>query len=266
MRNAFIAWYWGMLFLAPVLLNAQNHRVVRNEAFKRGEKFTFRVYYDSYLTGKVTAGSATLEVTGANKAFYNRDTYHVVGAGKSAKLFDWFFKVDDRFETYFDEESFTPYYFIRRTREGGYVKDDDVYFRYFNNTAKSRKNITSVSSNVQDILSAYYYARTLDISNINPGDYIKIPFFLDDTTYVSAIQYVGKEVVKTSIGKIRCLKLKPMVATGEVFNNPYPMTLWISDDKNRIPILAQSAVVVGNVKAELIDYTGLANPFISKIK
>ncbi|MCK9616621.1 MAG: DUF3108 domain-containing protein [Lentimicrobiaceae bacterium] len=266
MRNILFTGLWILLFLSPLIVFPQTYRTVKNDAFKRGEKFTFRVYYDSFITGKVTAGSATLEVTQTQKPFYNRNTYHVVGVGKSAKFFDWFFKVNDRFETYFDEESFAPYYFVRRTREGGYTIDDDVYFRHLNNTARSRKNITPVPVNVQDILSAYYFARTLDISNLSPGDYIKIPFFLDDTTYVSAIQYVGKEIVKTSLGKFRCLKLKPMVATGEVFSNPYPMTLWISDDKNRIPILGQSAVVVGNVKMELINFSGLSNPFTSKIK
>jgi hypothetical protein len=83
--------------------------------------------------------------------------------------------------------------------------------------------------------------------------------------YISVIQYLGKEVVKTKAGKFRCLKFKPMVATGKVFSNPYPMTLWVTDDKNRLPILVESAVSVGSVKAELISFSGLANPTEAKL-
>ena len=66
------------------------------------------------------------------------------------------------------------------------------------------------------------------------------------------------------MGTYKCLKFKPMVATGSVFKDPYPMTLWISDDANHIPILAESAVIVGKVKLEIIKYTGLANTLTSK--
>jgi hypothetical protein len=37
------------------------------------------------------------------------------------------------------------------------------------------------------------------------------------------------------------------------------MDLWISDDRNHIPILARSEVIVGSVKMELVKFTGLRN-------
>jgi hypothetical protein len=68
------------------------------------------------------------------------------------------------------------------------------------------------------------------------------------------------------MGKVRCIKLKPQVLTGNVFKDPYPVTLWVSDDKNKIPIMAESAIIVGKVKLELIYYEGLRNPFASMVK
>lgn len=248
------------LLLAAQALCSQPVKDIDKDAFKRGEKLEFRVFYEAMLTGKVTAGYATLEVKNTTKTVQNRPVFHIVGEGKSRAAFDWFFKVRDRFETFMDEEKLIPYMFIRRTREGGYVKDDDVTFNHQLNYASSRNALKKIPTGIQDVISAVYYARNIDFSNAQTGQNFKVNFFLDDSVYVSVIQYLGKEVVKTKAGKFRCMKFKPMMAVGNVFSNPYPMILWVTDDKNRIPVLAESAVSVGAVKAELIQYSGLANP------
>lgn len=236
------------------------YRNIENNAFTFGEKLKFRVYYHSFLTGKVDAGTATLEVKNTPDHFNNREVYHIVGIGKSNRTFDFFYKVRDRFESYVDTKSLMPHYFVRRTQEGGYVKDDDVFFDHQNLIAQSRKKITKITPYIQDIISASYYARTLDPAFLKIGDNISVNFFLDDSTYISVIQFMGREVIETETGTYRCLVFKPMVATGDVFDNPYPMTLWVTDDKNKLPILAKSEVIVGSVKMELIKFSGLANP------
>ncbi len=243
----------------------QAPRRIPNQAFTAGEKLEFRVFYDAILTGKVTAGYASLHVKEEVKTMNNRPVYHVVGEGRSRKAFDWFFKVRDRFESFFDTEAFIPYLFIRRTKEGSYVKDDDVRFDHKREYASSRTALKKIPANVQDIISAFYYARTLDFSDARIGQNFPVPFFLDDSVYVSVIQFHGIEVIETSLGRFRCMKFKPMVATGSVFSNPYPMTLWVTDDDNRIPILGESAVVVGTVKMELTGFSNLANPLEAKI-
>lgn len=242
------------------------YRTIENKAFTFGEKLKFRVYYQSFLTGKVDAGTATLEVKNTPDSFNNRQVYHIVGIGKSNRTFDFFYKVRDRFESYVDTKSLMPHFFVRRTQEGGYVKDDDVFFDHQNLIAQSRKKITKITPYVQDIISASYYARTLDATNLKIGENISVNFFLDDSTYISVIQFMGREVIETETGTYRCLVFKPMVATGDVFDNPYPMTLWVTDDKNKVPILAKSEVIVGSVKMELIKFSGLANPVEARLK
>lgn len=246
-------------FCIPFSIYAQP-RKVENTAFNRGEKLNFKVYYQSLLTGKVTAGEANIEVKHKKVIKNNRPTYHIVGIGESRGTFDFFFKVRDRFETFIDEDGMYPWYFIRRTREGGYKKDDEVTFEQHSNLAISRNAVKRVPSNIQDIVSVFYYARTLDITGTKPGDAFPLSFFLDDSVYVSKIIYLGREQVTTEAGTFNCLKFKPMVATGEVFKEPYPMQLWVTDDRNRIPVKVQSAVIVGSVKMELTSYEGIRNP------
>lgn len=261
-----------IVFLFFLFLNYQaqsqefQFREKENNAFETGEMLKYKVYYESMITGKVNAGTATLDVKNSKRRFSNREVYHIVGVGKSNPAFDMFFKVRDRFETYMDKQGLFPHLFLRRTKEGGYVYNDEVYFDHQTNMARSTRATKNISPYIQDIVSAVYYARTLSADTLKKGDRLSVNFFLDDSAYVSVIQYEGKQNVETELGVFRCLTFKPMVATGEVFSNPYPMTLWITDDENKVPILLKSAVIVGSVKMELIRYSGLRNPIESKIE
>lgn len=246
--------------------SAQPFRKIQNKAFDRGEKFIFRVYYDSFLTGKVTAGEASVEVKKEPKIIGGRPTYHVEGIGKSKGAFNLFFKVNDRFETFIDEEALIPWLFIRRTHEGDYIMNDDITFDHYKKIAISRKTQKPIPDNVQDIISAFYWARNIDISKAKYGDEFPFKFFLDDSTYTSKIVYLGKEEIKISTGTYKAIKIKPMVATGNTFDDQFPMVIWVSDDENRIPLLGKSEILVGSVKMELISYSGLRNSNYAKLK
>jgi hypothetical protein len=257
-----------ILMLSTVLYagKAQPYRSINNEYFKRGEKLTYKVAFHSLLTGNLTAGTATLEVTKENKQIGGRDTYHAVGYGKTTGLIEMFYKVEERFESYFDEKALIPWFFSRRTRENNYVKNENITFRHQERIAVSPVKVTTIPENVQDVISAFYYARCIDITGAKPGKEYPVPFMLDDSVYQSKIRFVGRETVKTRLGKINCLIIKPMVATGYVFEDPYPVTLWISDDGNRIPVLVESALSVGSVRIELTSYSGLTGPINFKHK
>ena len=243
----------------------QSFRSIHNTAFVRGEKLNFRVAFNSALTGSITGGKATLEVKDENKIINNRNTYHVIGEGKTTGFIEIFFKIRDRFESYFDQDAIIARQFIRTTRENSYKKDDLVIFRQDDRLAVSLTKIVKVPANIQDVISAFYYARTLDISGLQPGGTFEIPFFLDDSVYFSKVIFKGYENVKTKLGKFRCIAFQPMVATGYAFDDPYPITVWITNDANRLPVLIESEQVVGRARVELISYSGLANPVTAKL-
>lgn len=254
------------------IVYSQDFRKINNKAFKPGERIKYRAFYDAVLTGEVNAGIAELEIKKDPVVIQGRKTWHVVGIGKSIGAFNFFFRVVDRYETYLDEQAILPWIFIRRVDEGGYIIKHDVIFdRYrnkvfFEDKKTGRKNELDVPADVHDIISAFYYARTIDFSNAKEGDEFSVPFVLDDTLYQSKIHYLGKERITIPLGTFNCIKFKPMMLIGSVFKEPYPMVIWISDDENKIPIKAQSGILVGTVKMELIEYENLANPLKSKVK
>lgn len=260
-----------MFFLAVFIfaghaLQAQ-YRTVNNTAFQRGEKLVYNAYYDSKVTGKVKAGTATLEIKNENQLINNRNTLHVVAQGKTIGAFNLFFKVVDRYETYMDEEAIAPWLFIRRVYEGGYTINQDITFNQAKKLAilkdnkQNRTSTISTPAYIQDIISAFYYARTYDFENAEINSNFPVKFMLDDTIYSTTFTYLGKALVNTSFGKVRCLKFKPQVLTGTTFKDPYPMLLYVTDDKNHMPVLAESEILVGKVKLSLISFSGLRNKF-----
>lgn len=261
----------SLIFSSISFLNAQELRKIDNKAFQRGEELKYRVYYESLLTGKLTAGELEMKIEKDVRQIAGRNTMHIVADGRTRGAFNFFFKVRDRYETFLDEEAIVPWLFIRRVNEGGYIINQDVVFNNYNNTTqfkdlkRNKTNTSPIPPYTQDILSAIYYARTFDVSNAKIGDSYPISFTLDDTVFVTKIIYEGKENIKTSIGTFECYKIKPMVLVGNVFKDPYPMMLWVTADENKIPVFAQSTILVGSVNMELISYKGARNRVTSKL-
>lgn len=230
-------------------------RTMQHHAFAPGEKLSYVLHY-----GWLNAGTATLELK-ESQDIGGRKVLHAVGLGESTGAFKAFYKVDDRYETYMDRDGVFPYLFVRRVNEGGYTINQDYRFlqRHQQVTTQDKKTF-AVPAHVQDMLSAFYFARATDYSKAKPGDVFTIPCFVDNERWDLRIQYVGKETIKLRNGKYRCLKFRPVVQEGRIFKTNDDLNVWITDDGNRIPVLAQAKVLVGSIKMELSGHSGLANP------
>ena len=83
---------------------------------------------------------------------------------------------------------------------------------------------------------------------------------MDNEEWNLRMRYVGKETIKLRNGKFRCLKFQPVVQQGRIFKANDDLNVWITDDANHIPVLAEAKVLVGSIKMELSSFEGLANP------
>jgi hypothetical protein len=214
----------------------------------------------------IDAGEAVLKVEESDKKVNGRKVFHVEGTGRSLGAFDWFFKVRDRYESYMDEQAMFPWLFIRRVNEGGYEINQDYTFLQNKNKVDlgNGKNMDAPAY-VQDMLSSFYYARTLNFDNAKVGDVFVINTVCDGELFPLKIKYMGKETVSLRKGKFRCMRFVPVVSTGRIFKNNEDLSVWITDDKNKIPILAKAKIWVGSIKAEVVEFKNLANP-IAKVK
>ena len=234
-------------------------RKISNSSFTVGEKLTYRLHY-----GIIDAGEAILEVKESKIKAKGRELYRVVGTGRSISAFDWFFKVRDRYESYIDKQSIMPWYFIRRVNEGGFIINQDYTLHQDLQIVDDGEHKIEVPLNIKDMLSAYYYARTLDFENAQKGDIFEFSTIVDGEIFPLKIKFLGRDKIKIRKGKFNALKFCPVIQTGRVFKKEEDLTVWISDDKNKIPLCAKAKILFGSVKFEVVDYEGLLNP-ISKI-
>ena len=229
---------------------------LHQRAFQPGEKLRYRLSY-----GVFDAGEAVLTVTKSAKLVNGRETWNVKGIGRTISAFEWFYKVYDRYESYIDAKGVFPWTFIRRVDEGGYKIAQDYSFLQTQNKVDNGKGKKfATPDNVQDMISAFYYARTIDFTGAKIGDRYKITVFMDDELYPTEIEYRGKEIIKTRTGKYRCMKFIPVVQEGRVFSKSDALEVWITDDGNKIPIMARAQIKVGSVKMHLVEWEGLSNP------
>lgn len=241
-------------------LNAPNTN--QESAFQNGEWFKFEMSYSGFLK----AGNATLSLN--ESTLDGKPVYHVVGKGWTTGAIKLFFKVKDRYESYFDKETGVPYKFIRQIDEGGHTKDIEIEFDHNNRKAivhnKKKKKVKTVATeqDVQDMVSMYYYLRNkIDITSLNQGDEIQTNMFFDAENYGFKLKYLGRETIKTEFGKIKTLKFRPYVMAGRVFKEEESLTLWVSADKNKIPLKIQADLAVGSLRADLIAFKGLKHYF-----
>lgn len=232
-----------------------------NGSFKVGEYLKFRVHY-----GIIDAGEATLEIKDEGRKFNNRPTYHIIGNGRTKGAFDWFFKIRDRYESYLDQKAIVPWFHIRDVKEGSFKFFETNIFNHYKNSVVNEKGTFQVPDGVQDLLTSYYYTRCAYTPSIKVGEEIPVQAFFDEKVTPFNVKFIGRETIKSDIGYVRCLKFRPLLLTGRVFKEKEDMTIWVSDDKNYIPVRLEAKLLVGAVKVDLTQYSGLANPFSALVK
>ncbi len=241
-------------------LSGDEFRKLPNKAFKEGEKLTFDVKY-----GFVTAGVATMQIPKI-KRISGRSAYHVTFEVNSVPSFDLFYKVRDRYETYIDVEGLFPWRFEQHIREGKYSRDFSAFFDQRKGKAKTTEGEYDIPKYVHDIVSAFYFARTLDYSGMKKGDKIHLQNFYKDKVYDLDVVYHGKETIEVAAGKFDCIIVEPLVQEGGLFKSEGNIIIWLTDDEIKMPVRVKTKVVVGAIDADLTAYEGLAGPLKSKRK
>ncbi|MFD2916732.1 DUF3108 domain-containing protein [Psychroserpens luteus] len=252
----------NVLLIFSILFCTQVSFAQEKSAFKDGEWFKFEMSYSGFLK----AGNATLSVD--ETTLQGKPVYHVTGKGWTTGAIKWFFKVKDRYESYFDKETGVPYKFIRKIDEGGHTKDIEIAFDHVKKEAlvenKKHKTtkIVATEPNVQDMVSAFYYLRNnYETDNIKVGDIVELDMFFDEENFGFKLKFLGKETIETEFGKIKTLRFRPYVMAGRVFKEQESLTLWVSADENKIPLKIQADLAVGSLRAELVEFKGLKHYF-----
>jgi len=249
----------GNFIIVPqTTMSNEEFRYVENKAFKEGEKLTFDLNY-----GFVTAGIAVMKIPRI-KRISGREAYHITFEVNSVPSFDMFYEVRDRYETYLDIEGLFPWRFEQHIREGGYTRDFSAFFDQRKGKAKTSEGEYEIPLYVNDIVSAFYYARTFDYSDMEVDDLVHLQNFYKDRVYDLDVKFLGKETIEVPAGKFDCIIVEPLVKEGGLFKHEGNIIVWLTDDEFKLPVKVRTKIVIGYVEAKLSAYEGLAGKLTSK--
>lgn len=240
--------FLAILFFSSPLL-AQDHL-----PYKQGEYSEYEVSFRGITVGRA---DLTLETC---TTINSTSTFHVIGKGRTALFFDWFFKVRDIYETFLDTAKVLPVKFIRDISEGTYSKKQVYDFNHKKNIVYCKDTSYYIPMNTHDMLSAFFYARTFTKEGLKKEKSFFVPIFMDEENYSLEILYLKNEIIKTKFGSIDCMVFKPKMQEGRVFEDGEEMKIWISDDKNHLLIRVETRVWAGMIKANIVDYKELKYP------
>ena len=230
-----------------------------NTAFSGGEYLKFDVNYEF-----ITVGEAVMKIS--DTVYHNgRKCLKVDFSVDSKSFFDLVYKVRDRYQTYIDVEGFFPWRFEQHIREGGYTRDFTAEFDQINHIAKTSEGQYKIPPYVHDIMSAFYFARTVDYSNFKPGQKIHLQNFYKDSTYELDVRFKGRQEIEVEAGKFKCIVVEPLAKEGGLFKSEGRVYVWLTDDERKIPVRVSSKVAIGSIDSELVGYSGINGPVNAKI-
>jgi Protein of unknown function (DUF3108) len=242
----------------------ETYRVVENHSFGPGEHIEYRVHY-----GIINAAEAIVHVDNKIQKVNNRPCYNVKVVGKTTGAFDLVSKVRDTWQSFIDTTALVPQQFYTNKREGGYRNVEKVIFDHENEVANRfdldnthEKNTYKVPKNIQDVVSGYYYLRTIDFTNMKIGQAIFVKAFFEGEIFDMRMKYAGKDKVKTKFGTSKVIKINPILPKNSFFEDENSIRIWVSDDANKIPIKVEVDLKIGAISMDIKKYSGLKNPLI----
>ena len=249
------------VILTPSRLDSKEPpEVPAQTAFAVGEKLVFDVGY-----GFITAGEAIMSIP-AYDTIGGHQCYFVSFQVNSTPTFSWFYEVRDRYQTHLDVDSIYPWHFEQHIKEGHYRRDFTADFDQINHIVKTSENTYPIPPAVHDIMSAFYYARTLDFSQKKIGDRIHLHNFYKDSTYELDVKFLGRQTVRVEAGTFNCLLVEPLAKEGGLFKSEGRVLLWLSDDDRKIPVKVSTKVLIGSINAELREYSGINGELKARTK
>ena len=260
MKTAFLSFL--LLFL---ICSASGQTGLNNSAFTFGEELQFDVTY-----GWLNLAEAKLQINRRAISENSRPHYKIDAFGKTKGAATIFGRVNDNWGTHLDTSTLLPSLSYRYIEEGKYRKNEKVYFDQKNRKARmelfDRDNRTlketrmfDLPGQVQDLVSGFYYLRSMDLTNLKKGQSITISGFFDKEIYNLKLIYEGTEQIQTSLGLFDTYIFSPLIPQNKLFRGDFPVKVWVTKDQNKIPVKIKANLFIGSLNVDISSAKGLRN-------
>lgn len=246
------------------------------QIYHPGESLHYRVSYRAKLFPNTEV--ATVDVTTVDGSMDGRAAYKVVGYGRTLPAFRWFFSLEDTYTVWVDPATLRTMRFEGDLREGKYTfrnrydydwSAGEVHTWWQSRQNTPRTKTMKISENGMDAVSLYFNLRSIDTDALRVGEKRSLEMVLEDTVRTLDFRFLGREQKKISKqGTFRTLKFSCQIGTsdGFSFTDGTEFTVWISDDRNKIPLYIESPIRVGSIQAYISSFSGLKYPLDSRVE
>ncbi len=241
------------------------YMVSRPTSFGKGEELEYKVTF-----GFLNVGKAITRIDNRVHQINSKPCYKIDAFGSTSDWMSWVADVDDNWGAYIDTTNMSTHVAYRKLKENKYRYEELANFDHENHkvTVKVKnketgvfeeKNSYEIPHNAKDLVGGFMLLRQIDFAKLHKGDTVTISGFFEDTSYYLKVMYLGKETIKTKVGKIPCNIMKPIMPDNKLFDGENSITCWISDDGNKIPVKIQAKMFIGHTGLELESFKGLRN-------
>lgn len=236
--------------------NGQHTCEPETQSFSNGESVTYKIQYHWGFIW-LTAGEVTFTVK--ESTWNNQPCYYFKGIGSTYPNYDWFYKVRDTYEAWSDISTLKPFEFKRDVSEGNYKSINHYQFDYINNVVHAKgevngepiKSTIDITSCLYDVLTLVYYSRCIDFNQHAIGELIPLDIILDGEAHHINVKCLGEETIKHNDKEVSTLKFSSELVAGSIFKEGDELFVWVSNDKERVPIKIKAEILVGAIEANL---------------
>jgi len=243
--------------------------------FKEGEMLKYDVNFKWGLV-MMKAGTANYDI---KKSFFeNNPTYKATLDFRTTSFFDGIFKIRDTLISHVSTD-LEPLYHIRKVNEGKTRFWEEVFIKTYSanftkarvkkqNTEMVKFDTIIVANNAgYDMLSIFMFARTLDYSQLTPEQTFRISSFIGKDKVNITAHYKGQSVVEKGDNiKYRAHLLVIDIVDEAFKESKNAMEIWVSDDKNHVPLKIKAKLRIGAAEANLTSWQNLKYPLTSEIR
>jgi len=232
-----------------------------SKAFKSGEHLSYQASYN--MSGVLTT-FAEVNMKVATVKTSKNSYLHLKCTANTYKKWDDFFKIRDLYEAYVSPYTLKPSLYKRDNNENGTIRKEKYIYKgnniqstYVRGKSGEVKANFTIPSNTRDIVSTLYYIRSLPIDKANTGDQKDFNIVFDRKTKTATLSFLGTETISTVLGNKKCYKIGVSVKKDKLLKGKASNTVYITADKNKVPVLIKFSIPVGNGQLKLTRATNL---------
>lgn len=229
------------------------------DPFRVGEEIVHKVYYNTFLMD-LSAGTLSMKVEPFVEV-NGRKSYQFGIEVQSSSWFSSTYSVEDKITTLMDYELQIPRVFTMHVKETKQLREVRSFFDFEQMKAIYWEKKVTPKSGIeekklqweilpfsQNVFSAIFYLRNFKW-DLNKEYSFRVAD--DEENLVFRGKAIAKETLKTELGPMAAIKIKPEFMVKGAFKPVGDIYIWVSDDERKYVLRIAAKIKIGTLVSEI---------------